>query len=159
VSRIFISHSHLDNAAALAIAQWLQTNGWHDYYLDISPEKGISPGERWQEALKAAANRCEAVLFLISPDWRDAPWCLAEFLLAKQIGKKVFGILIRPTALDSLPGELTTEWQLCNLVDGEQRKELRVHHDPIVPSTVVSFAEAGLERLRNGLKRAGIDAS
>ena len=72
MSRIFISHSHENNAAALAVAQWLRDNGWGDYFLDVAPARGLTPGERWQEALKAAAHRCEAVLFLISPAWRDS---------------------------------------------------------------------------------------
>jgi TIR domain len=72
MSKIFISHSSANNAAALALTQWLAESGWAEYFLDISPSRGLSPGERWQEALKAAADRCEAVLFLISPAWRDS---------------------------------------------------------------------------------------
>jgi hypothetical protein len=159
VSRIFIGHSSADNAAALAVATWLADNGWSDYFLDITLNQGLAPGERWQAALQTAAGRCEAVLFLISPEWRDSKWCLAEFLLAKQLGKKVFGVLIEPTPLDTLPTELTTEWQLCDLVAGEERRWIAVHADPIVPETHISFGEDGLSRLRMGLKKAGLDAS
>src|SRR5262249_25431204 len=86
MSKIFISHSSANNAAALAIAEWLRENGWDEFFLDINPARGLAPGERWQEALKTAADRCEAVLFLISAAWRDSRWCQAEFLLAKQLG-------------------------------------------------------------------------
>jgi hypothetical protein len=59
----------VNNAAAVALRDWLSEQGFDDLYLDIDPERGIPPGERWQEALKAAADRCEAVLFLVSPAW------------------------------------------------------------------------------------------
>jgi len=116
MSKIFISHSSVNNAHALAVTKWLKEIGWDDYFLDVEPSRGLAPGARWQEALKRAANRCEAVLFLIYPAWRDSRWCPAEFLLAKQLGKTIFGVLIEPTPFDSIPPEMTAEWQLCNLV-------------------------------------------
>ncbi len=159
MSRIFISHSSGDNAAALAIGSWLTDRGWDDYFLDISAERGLAPGERWQAALKAAADRCEAVLFLISPRWQQSRWCLAEFLLAKQLGKAIFGVLIAPTPLEQLPHEMTAEWQLCDLVQGVELHTITVEQDPHVRRTEVRFASQGLERLRIGLRRAGLDPS
>jgi hypothetical protein len=159
ISKIFISHSSANNAHALALAQWLEDNGWGEYFLDITPSRGLSPGERWQEALKAAADRCEAVLFLISPAWRDSRWCLAEFLLAKQLGKPIFGALIETTPLETLPQEMTVEWQLCDLVDGTEKKAYRVYSDPVVPQTEISFASPGLDRLKIGLQKSGLDPS
>jgi len=159
MSRIFISHSSVNNAPALAIAQWLRDNGWDDYFLDVAPTRGLAPGERWQEALKAAAHRCEAVIFLVSPAWRDSRWCLAEFLLAKSLGKVIFGVLVEPIAIDTLLPEMTAEWQLCDLATGGERIGFRVSQDPIVPPTQVSFARAGLEKLKLGLQKAGLDAS
>jgi len=144
MSKIFISHSSSDNAKALAVSQWLEQNGWGEYFLDIMPSRGLSPGERWQQALKTATDRCEAVLFLISPAWRDSKWCLAEFLLAKQLGKTIFGVIVESTSLDSLPREMTTEWQLCDLVTGTGRLSFHVHRDQIVPPTDIR----GLDTLR-----------
>jgi len=159
MSKIFISHSSVNNPAALALGQWLQEEGWDDFFLDISPSRGLAPGERWQTALKAAADRCEAVLFLISPAWRDSRWCLAEFILAKQLGKTIFGLLIEPTPLAGLPPEMTAEWQLCDLTVGVERHRFRVSSEAGAPETEVLLAEAGLARLRTGLKKAGFDPS
>ncbi|MFS8978224.1 TIR domain-containing protein [Cupriavidus necator] len=159
MSKIFISHSSANNALALAIGRWLADNGWDEYFLDLEPAKGLAPGDRWQEKLKAAADRCEAVLFLISPAWRGSRWCLAEFLLAKQLGKTIFGVLVESVPLETLPKEMTAEWQLCDLVTGDQRQRILVSDDPLVPETEVSFAEGGLSRLKLGLRRAGLDPS
>ena len=74
MSRIFISHSSANNAAALALAEWLDQNGWADYFLDLDPARGLAPGERWQQALKVAADRCEAVLFLRRGDEAAPAW-------------------------------------------------------------------------------------
>ncbi|MEQ1680814.1 MAG: TIR domain-containing protein [Nitrospira sp.] len=157
MSKIFISHSSLNNAHALAVGHWLKDNGWDDMFLDIEPARGLAPGERWQEALKKAADRCEAVLFLISPAWRDSKWCLAEFLLAKQLGKTIFGVLVEATPFDTLPMEMTAEWQLCDLVTGAERKQIHVHADPLVPPTDVSLASVGFTRLKIGLQKSGLD--
>ncbi len=143
----------------MAIAMWLEENGWGDYFLDVNPAQGLAPGERWQEALMSASDRCEAVIVLVSPAWCHARWCQAEFLLAKQLGKKIVAALIEPTPLDSVPKELTVEWQLCDLVAGIERRLFRVRADPIVPDAEVSFAAAGLVRLKVGLEKAGLDAS
>jgi hypothetical protein len=31
MDKIFLSHSSVNNAAALAVAQWLAENGWDDF--------------------------------------------------------------------------------------------------------------------------------
>lgn len=161
MSKIFISHSSHDNAKALALAQWLEQSGWADYFLDIDPKpiRGLLPGERWQAALKTAADRCEIVVCLISPAWCDSKWCLAEFSQAKQLGKPVFGVTVESTPFDRLPEEMTAEWQLCDLVTGEERQCFHVSQDQIVPPTDVSLSGAGLAKLKQGLHKTGLDPS
>ena len=50
-------------------AGWLAKNGGDDVFLDLDPERGITAGQRWKEALQKAAYRCELVLALISKEW------------------------------------------------------------------------------------------
>src|SRR5262245_11671243 len=157
MSKIFISHFGADNASALAIGRWLTEHGWDEYFLDLNPTRGIAAGERWQKSLKAAADRCEAVLLLVSKAWLHSPWCLAEFHLANLLGKPIFGVLIEQIRLDALPTELTAECQICDLVTGVRRQTFSVCHDPIVPNTELLFAETGLNKLKIGLRRIGID--
>ena len=74
MSRIFLSHSSANNLEAAALNEWLKREGWEDVFLDIDPDGGIAPGERWEKALNEAASRCEAVLFLISWQWLASAW-------------------------------------------------------------------------------------
>ena len=159
MSRIFISHSSANNAAALALAGWLDAQGWSDYFLDIDDNRGIAPGERWMAALAGAVDRCEAVIFLVSPAWRDSKFCFAEFYQAKNLGKRIFGVIVAPIPLSQLPEQMTAEWQVCDLTDARDPVPFTVSRLPFVPETVVNFPQAGLEALRRGLQKAGLDAS
>jgi subtilisin-like proprotein convertase family protein len=80
MSRIFLSHSSVDEREAVAVNKWLSDNGWNDVFLDIDPQRGLVAGERWQEALRQAADRCEAVIFIVSPAWAKSKWCQADIL-------------------------------------------------------------------------------
>jgi hypothetical protein len=76
--------------------------------------------EAFAEGLgESVADRCEAVLLLIPHAWQASRWCLAEFLLAKQIGKTIFGVLVEPNAAVSrgmrTASALTTDSFLNNL--------------------------------------------
>jgi hypothetical protein len=53
-----LSHSSANNADAVALRDWLKSEGWDDVFLDIDPQRGISAGERWERALNEAASRC-----------------------------------------------------------------------------------------------------
>jgi WD40 repeat protein len=157
LARLFISHSSTNNAAAVALRDWLFEQGFeNEVFLDVDPDRGLAPGDRWQDALKAAADRCEAVLVLVSPAWLASGWCLAEFLFAKSLHKRIFGLLIEPTPLERLPREMTSEWQLCELVGDDQYRRFDVRIG--AEQTSVKFREAGLQLLRRGLERAGLDA-
>ena len=158
MARIFISHSSQDNAAAMAVSQWLGEHGWDDLFLDLDPERGLKAGERWQESLKHAAERCQLVLFLISPAWHESKWCVAEFLLAKQMNKRIAAAIIEPVDLGDLPGELTAEWQLVDLTAGDCDYVAKVKPPPGNKSITVKFSTDGLMRLRIGLAEAGLDA-
>jgi hypothetical protein len=98
VSRIFLSHSNANNAEALALRDWLKGEGWDDVFLDLDPERGIKAGELWEEALRDAADRSEAVLFLVSRAWLGSQWCRDEFTLARHLRKRLFVILIEDIA-------------------------------------------------------------
>ena len=156
MSRIFLSHSSANNAEAIAIRDWMIAHGWNDLFLDLDPERGLKAGERWQEALKRAAARCELVVFLVSPVWAASKWCLAEFLLAKSLNKRVFAVIVEPTPFSDLPTEMTAEWQITDLTTG-----VRDFHATVTlpggKTAEVAFGTEGLDRLHIGLRQAGLD--
>jgi WD40 repeat protein len=156
LSRIFISHSSRNNAQAVALADWLAANGWgrDDIFLDFAG--GIAPGERWQKALNDAAGRCEAVVFLISRDWLASRWCHEELALAHKLNKRLFGVLIDTVDVMDVPARLREEWQLIDLESGRDG----VRFDVALPKGQqghATFSAAGLDQLRAGLVKAGLD--
>jgi hypothetical protein len=157
MSRIFLSHSSIDNAEAIALSRWLEDEGWHDHFLDLHPERGIAAGERWEKALSEAAYRCQAVVFLVSPAWLASDWCHRELQLAHRLDKHIFGVLIGDVDIASVPPKLKDHWQLVDLAGG------RDHGAPIAVELPggdrhVTFSQSGLQRLKAGLLKAEIDA-
>lgn len=157
VSRLFISHSSINNPAAVALGDWLAAEGWDDIFLDLDPEHGIAPGERWEQALLDATSRCEAVLFLISRRWLGSRWCLREFMLAQQLNKRLFGVLIERLDIDDLPADLRKTWQAVDLASGQDQRPFTVKLPVTQEEATVAFSREGLARLRSGLVKAGLD--
>ena len=135
---LFISHSSQDNDQAVRVRDWLKSQGWGEVFLDLDPAQGLAPGQRWQEELKRAGENCAAVVVLVSPNWVASRWCQTEFLVADQLGKRVFPVFIAPTPFDDLPLELKGKFQLADISTPEKEAE-------------------GFQRLAHGLKRAGLD--
>ena len=133
MARLFISHSSHNNDKAIEVRDWLKANGWDDVFLDLDPERGIVAGQRWKEALQKAAYRCELVLALVSKEWLSSSWCKSEVDAARLMGKKVVTVLV---GIDKsqVPLDLSDE-QFIDLTG-----------DP-----------NGYRRLKEGLKRAGLD--
>src|SRR5215813_10537429 len=152
MARIFISHNSQDAKEATALKRWLTDNGWDDTFLDIDAKDGLSPGERWKDALKNEADRCEAVLCLVSPPWLASTECKLEFRYAETLRKHLFLALIKPCNTQDLP----SDWQWCPLYgDGAQTTiSFNFREQP----TECAFRSDGLERLKNGLEKAGMSA-
>src|SRR5580704_16855024 len=125
-ARIFVSHSSENKSEAIAICRWLEQEGWNDVFLDLDPERGIKAGELWEEALRKAAERCEAVLFLVSRAWLASEWCRDEFRLARHLRKRLFGILIEDIAASDLPALMTRDWQLVQIAAAGETRMIAV---------------------------------
>jgi len=159
MSRIFLSHSSENNAEAVALRDWLEREGWKDeIFLDLDPNRGIAAGERWERALNEAANRCEAVLFLVSKAWLSSAWCRKESILAHRLNKRLFGILIEDLPVGELPEELAGTWQIVRLAAGRDHVMLRVVLPVTHDEAHVTFSAEGLQRLKHGLEEAGLEA-
>jgi hypothetical protein len=158
MSRIFVSHSSVENAQAVALRDWMEAEGWDDVFLDLDPERGIAAGERWEQALSAAVGRCEAVLFLVSGHWLDSQWCQRELALAHKLNKRLFGVLIEPVLVAELPRVLTDTWQTVSIVSGHDNETVLVRLPVSGEEVKVAFSAEGLRRLKSGLRKAGLDS-
>jgi len=138
VGILFISHSNADNAAAIRVRDYLRREGWSQFFLDLDPEQGIAPGHRWQKELRQAGERCSGVVLLLSPNWVLSRWCQTEFLVADQLGKKIFPVMIAPVPLEHLPYDLQGRFQIADASIADRECD-------------------GLKHLSIGLRRAGLD--
>lgn len=152
MSRIFLSHSSIDVREAIALKHWLgeQDPGLRDeIFLEVDPDTGLLPGVRWRDELFRANSRCEAVICLISRHWEASAECRTEFRTAENLGKQIFCARLGTGAAAGI----TSEWQGCDLAgDGEQTIV------EVPGSDAVSFATAGLYRLRDAIRGAGVGA-
>ena len=83
MSKLFISHSSRDNAAAKELQARLEEQGHHSVFLDLDPETGIQAGVSWERTLYTKLRSCRAVVALcsdsylasrtVSPDRRFLP--------------------------------------------------------------------------------------
>jgi len=156
MARIFISHSSANSAEALALRDWLVSQGWNDLFLDIHPTDGLRAGDRWQAALRASIGRCRAVIFCLSPQWCDSPHCLSEFNEAMHVGAAPVGVIVQPVPLDRVPGEMTKVWQVVDLSHGGTPASFLVAPPPERRPVAVTFPQEELGRLHAGLAALGL---
>ncbi|HEY0555540.1 MAG TPA: TIR domain-containing protein, partial [Thermoanaerobaculia bacterium] len=156
MARIFISHSSANNAEALALRDWLVTRGWDDLFLDIDPQRGLVSGQRWLDRLQESAQRCKAVLFVLSRAWLASEYCRLEFLEARKQERPLFWLVIDDTEVTEVPAEMRDVWQFTDLTHGSSLELFSVKPPPAYVPTPVQFSHEGLESLRLGLGRAGL---
>src|ERR1700730_3150895 len=132
MSAIFISHSTKDHADTEAMATWLKQQGHTSYFIDYDKQSGIRAGTDWAQVLYQRLRQCQVVVALITPNWHESKWCFGEMVLAREKGKPIFPIKLKPC---DLPG----------LLSGIQSIDLTVDK------------ESGYRRLAAGLKQQGLD--
>src|SRR5262249_56317654 len=101
-------------------------------------------GEEGEEALRQGADRCEAVLFVVSRAWLASEWCRDEFRLARHLRKRLFGVLVEDIAPADLPPIMTREWQLANVAPAGETRTFSVLLPRASEETAVSFRVGGL---------------
>ncbi len=152
MSRIFLSHSSLDEREALALKRWLVEQEpplATEIFLDIDPEVGLRPGERWKDRLQQASAKCEVVVCLLSRNWEMSHECKTEYRVAENLNKQILCARLERSAGD----DLTSEWQRCDLFGEGDMTSIDLPSGP-----PVMFATAGLYRLRDAIRGTGISA-
>jgi hypothetical protein len=157
MSKIFLSHSSRDNFEAVALRDWLAREGWDDVFLDLDLDRGIAAGQRWERKLHEAANRCEAVIFLVSANWLASSWCQREYTVARMLNKKLFAVVIDPgKSIADLP-ECKGTWQAVDVTGGQDGLLLKTRLPGSHEEKHVVYSQDGLRRLKRGLDEAGLD--
>jgi WD40 repeat protein len=131
MTTVFISHRHTDNAEAAALKEWLAAQGYVRLFLDFDPADGISGGADWERMIYRELRRSQAVVVLLTPDWLASRWCFAELTLAREQGKAVFVVKVKPTP------------------------------NPVIPAVqevdLTADRQGGLAKLAKGMKEHGLD--
>ena len=157
MSRIFLSHSHVDERQARALKRWLVAQNPpldNEIFLDVDPNTGLRPGVKWKDALKQASGRCEVVICLVSQAWEASSECEVEFRTAENLDKRIICARLEPTAGTRITGE----WQWVDLFGGGKALteiSLNGRHTPGDPN-VVQFSTEGLRRLKDEIVGKGI---
>jgi hypothetical protein len=151
--RLFISHSSVDNVAAIAFKQWLGANGWpsQDVFLDV---EDIGAGERWKDALRKAHARCEAVILLASPEALSSAECLTEVRKAEDYGKEIIVVLLRDLTINDRRLDSYKERQIVDLSAAPQTHIEDVEHRG--KQQQVHFNGEALAKVKDYLLRRGI---
>lgn len=132
MTAIFVSHRSSDNAEAQALKDWLGAQGHEQLFLDFDPADGIPAGVDWEQRLYQELRRCQALLIVLTPAWLESMWCRNELAIAREKGKAVFIVRVKPC--DTGP-----------LIPAIQEVDLTADRD------------GGLAKLARGLKEHGLD--
>jgi WD40 repeat protein len=132
MTSIFISHSSADNESANAIKRWLEEKGHTSLFLDFDPKSGIKAGSNWEQTLYEKLRQCQAVIALLTPHWLESKWCFAELVQAREKGKAIFPVKLKPC-------------DASGIFDDVQQIDLTTR------------SEEGYHRLKMGLLERGLD--
>jgi len=100
-TQIFLSHSHAHLDLSDSLRAELLRRGFDSIFIDFDPVDVIPPGRDWEAELYRALRRCDLVIAIDSPGWRQSPWCFVEMVVARSLGKKV--VLVREAQFTAPP--------------------------------------------------------
>lgn len=95
MTTLFISHSSKDKQWAEQMREALRGQGYQSLFLD----DGIHAGADWEQALYRGLRQCRGVVVLCTAHWLASPWCVAEAIMARERGKRLF-LLATPEVTD-----------------------------------------------------------
>jgi hypothetical protein len=90
MSHIFISYSKKDIVFARHLKWLLEARGFR-VWMD---EKSIDPSDDWWETIEASVVNCAAFTVIMSESARQSRWVRREVLLAENLGKPLFPVLL-----------------------------------------------------------------
>jgi len=89
MGHIFISYSHKDKAYAHKLQRHLQEKGFESWIDDR-----IDFGARWPHEIEKRLRECDAFILVMSPNSHDSEWVQNELMLARELKKRIFPLLL-----------------------------------------------------------------
>lgn len=102
MGHIFISYSKKDQKYARKLADDLLRRGF-----DVWIDDRIDYGANWWNAIEKAIEECDAIITIMSPNSQNSRWVQREYLLADNLTKSTFPILLEGEAFPIYVG---TQW-------------------------------------------------
>jgi WD40 repeat protein len=110
--RLFMSYSRKDCDFVAWLASELNKNGClADFdlstYDPANITTGISAEDPWWPRTEDLITSAQAIVFIVSPDSLKSEICSKEIAFAKNMGKRIFAVLYRPTKFAGVPPHLS----------------------------------------------------
>jgi len=102
MTEVFLCHAEEDRAAfeqvyeALTRAGLTVWSNWHD----------IQTGVEFQEAINRGIETTDNIVYLLSPESANSPWCQLEIEYAVTLNKRIIPVLIQPINPAEVPPEI-----------------------------------------------------
>jgi len=139
MTAIFISHSSIDNKAAADMMAWLESQGHTSLFLDFDPETGISAGDDWEQTLYTNLRKCQAVIAMVTPDFLASKWCFAELVQAREGGKAIFPVKVKPCDASRLLRDVQQIDLTDNVEDGYSRLAIALKQRGLDPLDIFDW--------------------
>jgi len=102
MTEVFLCHAEADRAgfeqvyAALTRAGLTVWSNWHD----------IQTGVDFQAAINRGIETTDNIVYLLSPESTDSPWCQLEIEYAVTLNKRIIPVLTKPINPQAVPPEI-----------------------------------------------------
>ena len=87
---VFISYDRDDQTYARKLADDLRTR-----HIEVWRDNLMGSGDRWVEAIEEAIESSAAVVVVMTPEAKESEWVQREILLAQDLKKPIFPLLLR----------------------------------------------------------------
>ena len=99
---VFVSYSRADREVVVELVAGLQARGLKAW-VDL---EDIPPSAEWMAEIRAAIEASDGYLVVVSPSLAGSEVCAEELELARQAGKRIVPVMVRPTDPGSVPATL-----------------------------------------------------
>lgn len=93
MTRVFVSHSNLDDEPAGKLKSWLGPQGFEFNFLDFDKHSEVGGDQLWEQHLYREIERSDALVVILTRNWLASKWCFAEFTQARTLGKPIFAVI------------------------------------------------------------------